>query len=255
MKSRYQRSTLRNRAVISTVLLAMLLLSGCAATTTAISKRNLDVQTRMSETVFLDPVAPAQQTVYVQVRNTSDKELALNESIQGAIESRGYRVVRDPKQAHYMLQASVLQVGKMDPSAASRALAAGYGGAIDGAAIGVLAAASSHNTSAQGVGGFGLLGGVVGTVANAAVKDVTYSVITDLQISERAGKGVMVQQQTDTNMSQGSSTRISQQSNSVSEWKRYRTRIVSSANKVNLDFDEAKGELEKGLVRSISGIF
>lgn len=254
MKSRNQ-STMRVRALISTALSAMLLLSGCAATTTAISKRNLDVQTRMSETVFLDPVAPAQQTVYVQVRNTSDKELALNESIRSAIESRGYRVVRDPNQAHYMLQASVLQVGKMDPSAASRALAAGYGGAIDGAAIGVLAAASTNNTSAQGVGGFGLLGAAIGTVANATVKDVTYTIITDLQISERAPEGVKVQQQTNTNMSQGTSTRISQHSSSVSEWKRYRTRIVSSANKVNLDFEEARGELEKGLVRSVSGIF
>lgn len=252
MKSQYQ-STMRSRMILSVVALAMF--SGCAATQTAISKRNLDVQTKMSETVFLDPVAPEQQTVYVQMRNTSDKELDLNSAIHSAIESRGYRVVRDPKLAHYMLQASVLQVGKMDPSAAQRALAAGYGGALEGAAAGVLTAAATNNTSMQGVGGFGLLGAVIGTVANATVKDVTYTMITDLQISERAPNGVKVQQQTNTNMGQGTSTRVTQSSSSVSQWKRYRTRVLSSANKVNLDFEEARSELEKGLIRSVSGIF
>jgi hypothetical protein len=34
----------------------LLALSGCAATTTAISKRTLDVQTRMTDSIFLEPV-------------------------------------------------------------------------------------------------------------------------------------------------------------------------------------------------------
>lgn len=234
---------------------SLLVLSGCAATQTAISKRNLDVQTKMSDTVFLDPVEPAKMTVYVQVRNTSDKELQIDDSIRRTISEHGYKVVNNPKYAHYMLQASILQVGKMDPSAAQAALAGGYGGALEGAAAGVLTAASTNNTSTQGVAGFGLLGAVMGTVANATVKDVTYTMITDLQISERVANGVRVQQQTNTNMSQGSSTRVTQQSTSVSKWKRYRTRMVSTANKVNLAFEEAQAELEHGLIRSISGIF
>lgn len=245
-----------NRTLLPLALCAGLgLMSGCAATQTALSKRNLDVQTKMSDTVFLDPVAPEQQTVYVQVRNTSDKELTLSDSTRAAIESHGYRVVSNPRHAHYMLQASVLQVGKMDPSAAQAALAGGYGGALDGAALGAMTAVASNNSNNSGIGGFGLIGAIAGTVANATVKDVTYTMITDLQISERAPKGVRVSQQTDTSMRQGSSTRVSQQSNSVSKWKRYRTRIVSTANKVNLDFVEARPALEHGLVRSISGIF
>ena len=51
-----------------------LALSGCAATSTAVAKRNLDVQTKMSDTIFLDPVSPDQRTVYVDVKNTSDKD-------------------------------------------------------------------------------------------------------------------------------------------------------------------------------------
>jgi len=237
------------------VALSVSLLGGCAATQTAISKRNLDVQNKMSATIFLDPVAPEKQTVYIQVRNTSDKELNISAAIAGAVSSHGYRVVNNPEKAHYMLQASVLQVGKADPSAAQAALARGYGGAIEGAGIGLLAAAATNNRNNSGYGGLGLAGAVIGTVANAAVKDVTYTMITDLQISERAANGVIVQQQTDTNMAQGTATTISQQSSSTSNWKRYRTRIVSTANKVNLAFAEARPELERGLLRSISGIF
>jgi len=233
----------------------LVVFSGCAATQTAISKRNLDVQTKMSATVFLDPVAPEQQTVFIQVRNTSDKELHLDAAIANAIRGHGYKIVNNPNDAHFMLQASVLQVGKMDPSAAQAALLGGYGGALEGGAIGIAAAMASNNRNAASYGGFGLLGAAVGTIANAAVKDVTYTMITDLQISERAAQGVVVNQQTDTNMAQGTATQVSQQSKSVSQWKRYRTRIVSTAEQVNLDFKDAIPELEHGLTRSISGIF
>ena len=54
------------------VLVTALSVAGCAATHTAIAKRDLDVQNKMTDTIFLDPVGPAQRTVYVQVRNSSD---------------------------------------------------------------------------------------------------------------------------------------------------------------------------------------
>ncbi|WPX97466.1 complement resistance protein TraT [Candidatus Bandiella euplotis] len=37
-------------------------------------------------------------------------------------------------------------------------------------------------------------------------------------------------------------------------WKKYQTRIISVAKKVNGKFTEAQPELVKGLVRSISGL-
>ena len=51
-----------------TSLVGCLTLSACAATTTAISKSDLDVQTRMSDSIFLDPLPPARRTVFVQVK-------------------------------------------------------------------------------------------------------------------------------------------------------------------------------------------
>ena len=36
---------------------------------------------------------------------------------------------------------------------------------------------------------------------------------------------------------------------------KYRTRVISTANKVNLVYDEAAPDLTNGLTRSISGLF
>ena len=44
-------------------------------------------------------------------------------------------------------------------------------------------------------------------------------------------------------------------STETSDWKRYRTRVMSKANKVNLEFEEAAPDLVAGLTRSIAGIF
>ena len=60
-------------APLSLIALAAfsLQLAGCAATQVAISKKDLVVQTKMSDSIFLNPVEPDQQTIYVTVRNTS----------------------------------------------------------------------------------------------------------------------------------------------------------------------------------------
>jgi hypothetical protein len=39
------------------------------------------------------------------------------------------------------------------------------------------------------------------------------------------------------------------------DWKTYRTRVVSTANKVNLDFAEAQPVLQDALGKSLSGLF
>ena len=44
-------------------------------------------------------------------------------------------------------------------------------------------------------------------------------------------------------------------SSEVHDWKRYQTRIMSSANQANLDFEDAAPQLVAGLTRAIAGIF
>jgi hypothetical protein len=232
-----------------------LLLGGCAATTTAISKRNLDVQTKMTETIFLDPVPAAQRTVFVQVRNTSDKpDFDIEPAVRAAVESRGYRVVDDPTEAHYLLQANVLQAGRNSESGAENSFAGGFGSMILGGAAGAGAGRVASENPSVIIGG-ALAGAAIAAVADAFVQDVTYSIISDVQVSERAGEGVVVTESARQDLSQGTSGNRVLSSTETSDWKRYRTRVMSKADKVNLEFEEAAPDLVAGLTRAISGIF
>ena len=238
-----------------TILLGITLLSGCAATNTMISKRNLDVQTKMSSTIFLEPVSNSKKTIYIQAKNTSDKKFFINEKLKTELENKGYDVVGNLDKAHYLLQANILQVGKMDPTAAEKYLMGGYGSSIGMVATGVVAGAILGNGSDTSMLTGGLVGGIANTIANAAVKDVTYTVVTDLQISERVGKGAKINETVESNFGQGSGSVVKQTSASQSGWMKHQTRIVSTANKVNLNFKDALPELETCLANSIAGVF
>jgi hypothetical protein len=236
-------------------VLVSILLSGCSASHTAINKRNLNVQTKMSSTIFLDPVAPKKKTILVQVRNTSDRpEFNIENQLKAAILSKEYTVVDDPKLAHYMLQVNILQVGKSDLRAAEHALSHGYGsalgGALAGAAVGSLA--SDHR---DGLVMGGLIGAAVATFGDAMIQDISFSAITDIQISERAGKNVEVEEITKSRLRQGTSTKQKITSIESANWKRYQTRIISTANKANLKFAQAAPSLVDNLSMSIAGLF
>jgi len=232
-----------------------LLLAGCSATTTAITKRNLDVQTKMTETIFLDPVPAAERTVFVQVRNTSDKpDFDIEPAVRAAIESRGYRVVDDPTEARYLLQANVLQAGRNSESGAESTFAGGFGSMVLGGAAGAVAGRVLSENPGVIIGG-ALAGAAIAAVADAFVQDVTYSIISDVQVSERAPQGVVVTESARQDLSQGTAGNRVLSSTETSEWKRYRTRVMSKANKANLEFEEAAPDLVAGLTRSISGIF
>ncbi len=230
-------------------------LSGCAGMRTYIKHRKPDFQNRMSGTVFLRPTV-GQKTIFVEFRNTSDKEDISLSGVQGYLEGQGSQVVSGPDKALYLLQANILFVGMTDPSAAEECLANGYGGALVGMAGGALAGAAIGG-SALGAGVGGLVGGLAFAVAeaaiNASIKNVTYTAVVDIQISERTRTPVNESQR--ANINQGSSTTVFQAQDRESNFLLYRTRIVSTANQVNMTWQEAKPELEAGLVRSIAGLF
>jgi len=233
----------------------MLLLASCGATSTGLGKRALDVQTKMTDTIFLTPVPPARRTVFVQVRNTSDRpDFEIADAIRRSIEGRGYRIVEDPDRAHYLLQANVLQVGRTSPTAAEQTFGGGFGSAVFGGAIGAVGTRAATTDTGAIIAG-GLAGAAVSTVADSLVQDTTYSITTDIQISERTRQGVVVTERTEQTLEQGRSGQTIIEASETHDWKRYQTRIMSTANQVNLDFEDAAPDLVAGLTRSISGLF
>lgn len=236
------------------------LVNACAATRTLIEKRKLTVETKMSETIFLEPVPPEQRVVYVNIKNTTDKELpGIENGIKGRIVSNGFKLTEDPTEATFILQANILNVGKTDLEEANAMLGEGYQGVIEGAVIGgVIGGALGGDVDEINKGTVigGIAGGVAGFLFDALVTDDLFTMVTDIQISERPRKGEIVYQAEDTDAPQGTATRTTQTSHSDDvKWKIYRTRVVSVANKANLDFEEAKPHLQAGLERSIGGIF
>ncbi len=236
---------------LSVIFLIVFGLTSCAVQT-LIKKANLDVQTKMSDTIFLEPVRPDKKYIYIDIRNTSDKDLHVEPKIEKILISNGYVLTQNPDSANFMLQANILKVGKSDLRESTSALVGGFGGAIVGAAL--------LGNSPNSVKNVGLISGVFSFERHGydptLIEDVVYNMITDIQVRERPLTDESITQQQNTNISQGTGTKVIQKiTGGRINWKTYRSRIVSTANKVNLKFDDAQKELEKGLIRAISGIF
>jgi hypothetical protein len=228
-------------------------LVGCNTTQKMIKHGKLEVQTKMSETVFLDPIEDNKKTVLLQIRNTSDKSgLDIESKIKEAVENKGYRIVTNPKAANIMIQANILQVGKSELENPFQAMSGGYGSGLEGFATGAMLAGATGG-SGRSMLGIGLVTGIGNTILDSAVEVVNYSMITDLQISEKA-EGNFVSESSDASLKQGTSGPKKSTWEQKTNWKKYQTRIMSVAKKVNLKFEEAEPKLTEGLIKSISGL-
>jgi hypothetical protein len=239
------------------------LLGGCAAASVALSKKDLEVQSKTSTAIFVDPVGKDKRTVYVEVRSGVQEfdRRALSSFIKNefAKNENGYRIVDEPDTAHYLMSVYVLNLEKASPTAAQAALQQGYAGeAALGASAGALIGVR-HDGGYQGAATGGLLGGMLAgggaLVANSLVKDVTYMLVCDVSVRERTAKGVLVRKdsQIDTKISDAGSSQ--QRVSEVSDRKEYRTRVVTTANKVNLKLEEAQDQMFSKTAYALSGFF
>ena len=172
------------------------LMAGCAAVSTSVAKRNLDVQTKISTSIFVEPVQRASRTVYIDIRsgvmefdrNTLTR--AIRESF--ANNGNGYTITEDPDAAQYRLGVFVIALEKASPTAAEVALKQGYRGDVAaGAQAGMVVGAEKGHTGTSAVG-MGLVGALGTSAANAFIQDVTYMLVADIQIKEKAPAGVIV---------------------------------------------------------------
>jgi outer membrane lipoprotein SlyB len=207
----------------------------------------------MSNTVFLEPVSPGQKTVYFDLRSTADKNIDLKgmiAAIKNNLQSKGYKVVNNPLEATFFVQENILSVAKTDEKSAYSAVQSGFGGAVAGGLAGAAISGTGRGSAAGG-----LIGAAIGVAADALVDDVYYNMVTDLQIKQRLPEGQKVNYTQKANSASGSGSNLVQTRTGSSDWITYRTRIVSVANQVNLEFEEAQKELENKLVMTTVGIF
>lgn len=232
-------------------------LAGCAATQVALSKKDLNVQTRTSTAVFVDPVPRDKRTIYLDIKSgvmefdrRAFKQFVKEQFTQ--FNDNGYQIIDDPDAAQFQMIAYVLNLEMADPTAAEQALHQGYmGGAVlAGAAAGGLA-----TRSGTGVVAGGLLGGAAEFISGSLVKDVTYMLVCDIQIKEKAAKGVIVRKDTQVDAKVSDAGTSRQSVSEVSNKKEYRTRIVTTANKANLKLEEAQELMFKKTAYAMAGFF
>lgn len=245
----------RFAALAAAAVVILPFFSGCAATEVALEHKDLAVSTRMSSTVFLDVENRTEKTIFLDIKNTSDRELEVRPLIEARLRADGYTITPNAQDAFYILQANILQVGVANPSALSEALGAGFGGSLAGIATGAVIGANT--SSPYGAMNGAAIGGLIGSagelIAGSLVKNVTYSMITDVQIMERSAQPVS--QTISSDLAQGTGTRVQQTALATTERRKYQTRIVSTANQVNLKFETALPALQAQLAKSLAGIF
>lgn len=243
------------KLLISFLAMSAIALGGCAATGVAISKHDLDVQTKMTQSIFLDPPKPGHRHILAQVRNTTDKgDFNCESQLRTALQQRGWTLTNDPDKADYLLQVNILSAGNMGKTAAQSMYGSGYTGALGAGALGAAGSYALHGPGYSRTGvAAGLLAAGAEFVTGQMVKDVYYSVVTDVQISKRIdGKVKLTGVQ---NLAQGTSGTEKMEYSEETNWKRYRTQVVSTANQVNLAWEDAQPKLMAGLAQSIAGLF
>lgn len=234
-------------------------LGGCAATQTLVSKKDLEVQVKTSTAIFVDPVPQNKRTVYLDVKSgvmefdrREFKQFVRDQFVNS--NDNNYVLVDNPEEAQFTMVVYVLNLEKTSPTAAEQALKSGYmGGAIAaGATVGAIANSSNRYT---GAGAGAIAGGAIELVSSSLVKDVFFMLVCDIQIKEKLSNGAVVRKDTqvDTKVSDAGSSR--QSVSEVSARKEYRTRIVTTANQVNLELASAKELMFKKTGYALSGFF
>lgn len=261
-------------------------LTACTAVHTSVAKRDLDVQTRMSETIYLDPVDPEQRTIFLDIRQTAPEyQLPLEKDVRQLLLSRDYRIVDSPMEAQYWLQVNVRSVQKEHPE---KVLASEQSGMSREEIYALLnpgllppaparpparqrprhsanvlitdTAAANQTLDSRQVGRvLAVLAVFAGAeyVGRQLVQDRYYTMLTDVQVAERVPEG-SADRVLETGMHQlhqGDSGTLEQLWERATDRRRYQVRVVSFANRANLSWSDAEQPLHEGLLRSLTGIF
>lgn len=223
--------------VISIILMSLSACFGSGSTATkptvdADSKKanTSDVETLLSQSIFLLPAQPSERSLYIKVTSTADKPVDL-EGIQRELSTRfrskGFRL-SNVNDANFLLQVNILSISKTSKSLTKEAVSNGFGAAV-----------SIANAAA------GPAGQVVGAATESATsiffRDTYFNMITDIMLSERTPRIHTADTNNTTN-------------DASTQWKAHTTRALSSIKDVNANQEECIDNLEESLMRVLNGL-
>lgn len=250
----HKKGIVMNKLKVSFFAILSLSMVGCSAMNTAMKKQDLDVESKTSYSIVLEPIALEERVVYARVKDLSGNSMRkeMQKILNKTLIDEGITVTSDPKKANLMLNASIISASKTTREESERALIGGYSGGLEGAlALGGIAAATGGDGG--NIASLGLAGAAVGFLADTLIDDVYYTFILDVQLREKPLNGDSIANSTKNQSAKGLSTSnsatLSQNSSSVTRgdnfnWIVYETRIVTTANQMNLDIKEAIPEVQ-----------
>ena len=216
-----------NTTLLSSIALATLLTTGCATF-------SMETNSKMTQSIFLNPVPKEQKTIYLIVKNTSNMN-GVGEKIKALLikklQSKSYKIVDDVKNAHYILYVNVLFANNIKEKNAGVATALGAAG---GAAIGA-SGAPAGKTGKDALVGVAV-GGLIYGVGAKLAEDETIRIVTDVRVKEKLNPNA-------TNL------------NNDKVFKTYDTRVYAQATKTHLKVSDALPILEEKTANSIANIF
>lgn len=248
------------------LIAATVLFTGCATS-------ELQTNSRMTQSIFINPVAKNKRLIFVSSKNTSGQRINLENTIYRELEAKGYTIVEDPEQATYILMMNVLYCDKKQEN---NAVGAGLAAGALGAGV---AGYNGHSTG--GTIGIGLGAAAVGALIGKATEDTIYQMQVDIVIREKAKSAVSASNVTvngqarvydsskagfvnsfggsvrDANASGhlNSNTASASAQNYETDYIEHKTMLFAEATKMNLTLPEATPILEKQIAYQIAGLF
>ncbi len=243
---------------------SLILFTGCATS-------QLQTSARMTQTIFINPVAQNERTIFLSMKNSSGADINLKNIVSQSLQDKGYILVNNPHMATYILMTNVLYCDKKQENNT-------VGGAVLGGTAGLIANSGSNGRSTLAAG---VIGAVVGGLIGNATEDTIYQMQVDVLIRQRVNGGVT---STTTNVNgQANVTnrqkagfennfagevRSSDESGYLnsnmatadsqtyeSNFVQHKTKIFAEATKMGLTLSEATPILEKKISAQIVGLF
>ncbi len=252
------------------------------------------IRVKMGKSIFLEPPEEDEPGIYLRVRDTSGNDFELQNQVAQRLEDIGYKVVRNAKNASYVLRANILfaeevseaQLENINDSDYDQDIGSILGSAIVGGAVGGVADANIGSSSSLGAGS--VVGAVLGLAIGASKerkkeedlkkKKATkyFSAVVDIEVRQRTPDGGEVIRRGRTNTEQnigsasvgssltGNDIYVESDSTeseevdtykSKSDWIRYKARVIATAKGKHITLRDIEPELLDKLSKSLSGMF